>query len=99
MQCHIPKEVRVIKPFPFLLVMRTATPPTHPTIRRLCKELGASAAASHILAGVTAILTLPRPSLSNDRENKREDKKDKIPALIAAVYFFVHTRLSGRKPT
>jgi origin recognition complex subunit 6 len=52
-----------------------------------------------ILAGVTAILTVPSPSLSNDRENQKEDKKDKIPALIAAVYFFVCTKLSGRETT
>ena len=65
------------------------------TIRGLCKEL-APAATSHILEGVTTILTLPSPPLSNDGENQKEDKKDKIPALIAAVYFFVRTRLSGR---
>jgi origin recognition complex subunit 6 len=69
----------------------------HPTIRGLCKELEAPAAAPHILAGVTTILTLPSPALSNDRDNQREDKKDKMPALIAAVYFFVGTRLSGRE--
>jgi origin recognition complex subunit 6 len=69
----------------------------HPTIRGLCKELAAPAAAPHILAGVTTVLTLPSPSLSNDRENQRQDKKDKVPALIAAVYFFVGTRLSGRE--
>jgi origin recognition complex subunit 6 len=51
---------------------------------------------SHVLAGVTTILTPPSPPLSNDGENKRDDKKDKIPALIAAVYFYVRTRLSGR---
>ncbi len=66
-------------------------------IRGLCKELGAPAAAPHILAGVTTILTLPSPTLSNSRDNQKEDKKDKLPALIAAVYFFVGTRLSGRE--
>jgi origin recognition complex subunit 6 len=69
----------------------------HPTIRGLCKELGAPAAAPHILAGVTTILTLPSPSLSNDLDNQKEEKKDKVPALIAAIYFFVGTRLSGRE--
>jgi hypothetical protein len=34
--------------------------------------------------------------LSNDRENQKEAKKDKIPALIAAVYFHVRMRLSRR---
>jgi hypothetical protein len=47
------------------------------------------------LAGVTTILTLPGPS--NDQENQKEVKKDKIPALIAVVYVCVRTRLSGRK--
>jgi origin recognition complex subunit 6 len=37
--------------------------------------------------------------LSSNRDNQKEDKKDKIPALIAAVYFFVGTRLSGRETT
>jgi hypothetical protein len=57
--------------------------------------LGAPAAAPHILAGATTILTLPGPS--NDQENQKEVKKDKIPALIAVVYVCVRTRLSGRK--
>ena len=33
----------------------------------------------------------------DDRENQNKDKKDKIPALIAVVYIFVRTRLSGRE--
>jgi origin recognition complex subunit 6 len=73
------------------------SPWIHPTIRGLCKELEAPAAAPHILAGVTTILTLPSPSSSSDRDSQKEDKKDKKPALIAAVYFFVGTRLSGRE--
>jgi hypothetical protein len=69
----------------------------HPLIEGLCKELGAPAATLHILAGVTTILTLPSPPSSNDGENQKEDKKDKIPTLIAAVYFYVRTKLSGRE--
>jgi hypothetical protein len=66
----------------------------HPAIQGLCKELGAPSATPHILAGVTTILS---PPLSNDGENQKGDEKDNnIPALIAAVYFFVRTRLSGR---
>jgi hypothetical protein len=64
----------------------------YPTIRGLCKELGAPAATPHIFAGVTTILTLPSPLSSNNGENQKEDK---ILALIAAVYFYVRTRLSG----
>jgi hypothetical protein len=37
-------------------------------------------------------LTLPSPLSSNNGENQKEDK---ILALIAAVYFYVRTRLSG----
>jgi hypothetical protein len=42
-------------------------------------------------------LNLPSPPSTNNQENEKEGKKDKIPALIAAVYFFVHIRLYGRK--
>jgi origin recognition complex subunit 6 len=65
----------------------------------LCKELNAPAAAPHILAGVTTVLTLPSPVSSTNRDELTEDKKDKIPALIAAIYFFVCTRLSGKETT
>jgi len=71
----------------------------HPIIDGLCKELGAPAATLHILAGVTTILSLPSPPSSNDGENQKENKKENIPALIAAVYFYVRTRLSGRLTT
>lgn len=59
--------------------------------------MGVPAAPPHILAGVTTILTLPSPFLGNGRDNQTESKRDKIPALIAAVYFFVCTRLAGRE--
>jgi hypothetical protein len=64
----------------------------HPIIQGLCNELGAPAAVPHILAGVTTILTLPSPPPSNYR-----GKNDKTPALIAALYFYVRTKLSGRE--
>lgn len=76
---------------------REIAPWIHPTIRALCQESKAPAAAPHILAGVTTILTLPSPSVSGNRDHSTEDKKDKLPALIAAVYFFVRTRLSGKE--
>lgn len=63
----------------------------------MCRKLEAPSAAPHILAGVTTILTQPSPSSSIDRAGSVRDKKDKIPALLAAVYFFVRTRLSGRE--
>jgi hypothetical protein len=69
----------------------------YPIIRGLCKELAAPAAEPLIWAGVTTILALPSPPSSNDGENQKEDKKDKILALITAVYIFVRTKLSGRE--
>jgi origin recognition complex subunit 6 len=66
-------------------------------VRALCKELNAPAAVPHVLAGVTTILTQRSPFLGNCEENLLEDKKDKQPALIAAVYCFVGTRMSGRE--
>jgi hypothetical protein len=42
----------------------------HPTIRGLCKELGAPDAAPYILTGVTTILTLLSPSEQRRRESK-----------------------------
>jgi origin recognition complex subunit 6 len=79
----------------------TEIPPwIHPTIRALCKEFKTPAAAPHILAGVTTILTLPSPKSTEDqRGESASDKKDKLPALIAAVNFFVGTRLRGRETT
>jgi hypothetical protein len=35
--------------------------------------------------------------LNNDGENQKEDRKDKIPALIAAMYIYMRTRLSRRE--
>jgi origin recognition complex subunit 6 len=80
----------------FVNTAKDVAPWIHPVIRGLCKCLSAPAAAPHILAGVTTILTLPSP-LSNGQDGTKDDKKDKVPALIAAVYFFVCTRLSGRE--
>jgi origin recognition complex subunit 6 len=71
----------------------------HPTIRALCKELKAPAAAPNILAGVTTVLTQPSPALASNRDELTPDRIGKIPALIAAVYFFVCTRLSGKQTT
>ena len=67
-----------------------------PTVRRLCTALGAPAAPPHIFAGVSSILTLPAPlQSSNEAAGSSEPKRDKIPAIIIAVYLLVTTRLSG----
>ena len=67
-----------------------------PTVRRLCTALGAPAAPPHVFAGVSSILTLPAPlQSSNGAAASSEPKRDKIPAIIIAVYLLVTTRLSG----
>lgn len=65
-----------------------------PMIRRLCNALEAPAAPPHVYAGVSSILTLPAP-LQAVPVRLDEPKKDKIPAMMVAVYLFVTTRLSG----
>lgn len=65
-----------------------------PMIRRLCSALEAPAAPPHVFAGVSSILTLPAP-LQSVPLRRSEPKKDKIPAMMVAVYLFVSTRLSG----
>jgi origin recognition complex subunit 6 len=67
------------------------------SINHLCRTLSAPAAAMQILAGVTTILTKEAPFLPNDPTASVEAKRDKIPALIIAVYFFVHTRLVNKE--
>lgn len=65
-----------------------------PMIRRLCNALEAPAAPPHVYAGVSSILTLAAP-LQSVPVGLDEPKKDKIPAMMVAVYLFVSTRLSG----
>lgn len=62
-------------------------------VRGLCEELKAKGATAHVLAGVGSVLTLPTPK--PEKGDKKE--KEKIPALVAAVYVLVHTRLTGKE--
>ncbi|KFY89612.1 hypothetical protein V500_05591 [Pseudogymnoascus sp. VKM F-4518 (FW-2643)] len=64
-----------------------------PMVRGLCEELKAKGATAHVLAGVGSVLTLPTPK--PEKGDKKE--KEKIPALVAAVYVLVHTRLTGKE--
>lgn len=74
-----------------------------PLINAICISLESPAAAPHVLAGVTTILTVPSPSALLLRSQKgpkpahapEQDKTDKIPALIAAVFVHVCTKLRG----
>lgn len=60
-------------------------------IRGLCAKLEAKGAAPHVLAGVSSVLTLPTPKLVDGQGTGR----DKIPALVAAVFILARTRLLG----
>lgn len=80
---------------------------TMPAIRRLCAALDAPAAPPHVFAGVSSILTLPLPELELELgatsqglaagEAVGPRKRDKVPALVIAVFLFVATRLVGRE--
>ena len=63
----------------------------HPMIRGLCAKLEAKGAAPHVLAGVSSVLTLPTPKLVDGKGTGKE----RIPALLAAVFILARTRLLG----
>ncbi|KAL8682232.1 MAG: hypothetical protein Q9186_001691 [Xanthomendoza sp. 1 TL-2023] len=65
-------------------------------IRGLCKRLDAPAAPPHVFAGVSSILTTPRPFEQSVEVDEMEVFRSmSVEALIITVYFFVRTRLSG----
>ncbi len=67
-----------------------------PTIRQLCKTLGAPKASPHVFVGVSSILTLPSPREEDSTASIAASSREiKTPALIIAVLFIVTTRLSG----
>lgn len=68
-----------------------------PTIRHVCKALGAPAAPHHIFAGVSSILTLPAPRTGAEEASKEESSDVNVPALIIVVYLLVVTRLTGKE--
>ena len=68
-----------------------------PTIRHLCKTLGAPAAPHHVFAGVSSILTLPSPRSDDENILNSQHGDEDIPALIIVVTLLVITRLSGEK--
>ena len=69
-----------------------------PITRRLCSAMGAPAAPPHVFAGVSSILTLPPPIYVEPGDSSSIlPKRDKIPALIITVYFFVALRLLGKE--
>ncbi|KFY71449.1 hypothetical protein V499_08358 [Pseudogymnoascus sp. VKM F-103] len=64
-----------------------------PVVRGLCAKMEARGAIAHVLAGVGSVLTLPTPK----PEKGEAKEKEKVPALVAAVYVLVHTRLTGKE--
>jgi len=68
-----------------------------PVVRMLCTELETRKAIPHVLAGVESVLCLPPPQIEDGQEKGKEKKMEgKIPALIAAVWFWVLGRLTGK---
>ena len=68
-----------------------------PTIRHLCRALGAPAAPHHVLAGVSSILTLPAPRSDDKAASYGGLESTNISALIIVVYLLVVTRLTGKE--
>ncbi|PMD65360.1 uncharacterized protein K444DRAFT_659604 [Hyaloscypha bicolor E] len=66
-----------------------------PTIRLLCREMETPRAVPHLLAGVESVLCLPCPSDPNGENEKGVEGK--IPALIAALWFFVVVKMRGKE--
>ncbi|KAH8816237.1 origin recognition complex subunit 6-domain-containing protein [Xylogone sp. PMI_703] len=87
-----------------------AVPPwIAPCVRLMCRKLHTRRAIPHVLAGVETVLTMPTPGPrpGEDGDGDGDDEadegrgtrmmkgKEKIPALVAAIWFFVTTRLRG----
>ncbi|KAN0119929.1 Origin recognition complex, subunit 6 [Hyaloscypha variabilis] len=66
-----------------------------PVVRLLCREMNTPRAVPHLLAGVESVLCLPCPSDPNGENEK--GMEGKIPALIAALWFFVVMRMRGKE--
>ncbi len=63
----------------------------------MCRELETPKAIPHILAGVETLLTSPCPKLDEEAIVSEEKGNGKLPALIAAVWFFVVIKMRGRE--
>jgi origin recognition complex subunit 6 len=66
-----------------------------PVIRHLCREMETPRAVPHLLAGAESVLCLPCPSDPNGDLEKGVEGK--IPALIAALWFFVVVKMRGKE--
>jgi origin recognition complex subunit 6 len=64
-----------------------------PAIRMICAEFDAAKAVPHVWAGVESVLFLPCPKFG-DAKDRMEGK---LPALVAAVFFNVMTKLTGKE--
>lgn len=52
-------------------------------------------AIPHVMAGVESVLSLQSPAQQDRKGKKKVPKEGQIPALIAAVWFFVSCRMLG----
>jgi origin recognition complex subunit 6 len=69
-----------------------------PAIRKICTEFDAGKAVPHVWAGVESVLYLPCPKDMDGDENMQEGKMEgKLPALVAAVWFYAVTRMTGKE--
>lgn len=66
-------------------------------VQRLCTDIFPPNAAPHVIAGVETVLTNEASHLPNDARLPVKRKKDKLPALVIAMCFFIMIRVTGRK--
>jgi len=64
-------------------------------IRLLCRQMQTRKAIPHVIAGVESVLFLNPPSQAGTKGKKKAAKEGQIPALIAAIWFFVSCRMLG----
>ncbi len=70
-----------------------------PAIRKICAEFDAGKAVPHVWAGVESVLFLPCPRDAEGGKvvDQSERMKRKIPALVAAVFFYVVAALENKQ--
>ena len=68
-----------------------------PVVRFVCKKMDTCNAIPHVLAGIESITSLPRPRKQQAELSDTTNPEFKLPALIAAVWFFVVVKMHGRE--
>lgn len=68
-------------------------------IRLLCRQMQTRKAIPHVIAGVESVLYLTPPQkgvLGNGKKKEEKTAEQKIPAIVAAVWFFVSCQMLGK---